>query len=292
MTPFDRLGRVGVWSRRLRGKDRSAAAGYAIELDRLGYRALWVPGGLGGTLFDDVDALLGAAPPVTVATAVLNAWMHEPGETAAWVAGVRSRHPQRLLLGIGASHRAAIEPTGRQFAHPLNAVSTFLDGLQAAPEPVDAGELLIAALGPKMMELAGARTSGTHTFLVTADHTAFARRILGPTALVVPELKVVLTTDPARAREVARQHLRPHLSLPNYANNLVRLGFTGTDFAEGGTNRLVDAVVAWGSLDTIAQRLAAHLDAGVNHVCLHVIDDREPVQLVADWRALAPLAAS
>lgn len=287
-----RLGNVGIWSRRLRGRDPQVAVDHAIELDRLGYRALWVPGGIGGPLFSDVDALLAATPTMIVATAVLNTWMHDPYDTAAWVAQVRSQHPERLLLGLGASHRAAVETTGQKFIKPLSAVSTYIDRLEGATAPVRREEMLVAALGPKMLQLAGTRTAGTHTFLVTPDHSAVARHILGPRALVIPELKVVLETRAERAREIARHHLLPYLRLPNYTNNLVRLGFCAEDFVDGGSDRLIDAIVAWGPARAVSERVNAHLDAGADHVCLHVIDDGDANRLRDGWQELAQLIAS
>ena len=192
-------------------------------------------------------------------------------------------------MGIGVSHAPLIDlaEAGR-YTKPLGAMRTFLDGLDAAPIPVAADDRVLAALGPKMLDLAGARTAGTHPYLVTPEHTAVAREALGPDKLVAPEQAVVLESDPDAARTIARSHLAGYLGLPNYTNNWKRFGFTDDDIADGGSDRLVDAFVAWGGEDVIVDRVRAHRDAGADHVCVQVLTANLWELPLSGWRTLAP----
>ncbi|GAA1268644.1 LLM class F420-dependent oxidoreductase [Pseudonocardia aurantiaca] len=284
-----RLGTIGVWAPQLRSRDQAKVRDRAAYLEGLGYGAVWVPGGAGGDLFADVDAALEATREIVVATGVLNIWMHDAADTAAWHAGTRRRNPGRMLLGLGASHASIVETVaGRPYVKPLSALRRYLDALDAAPEPVPAGQRVLAALGPRMLELAGERSLGAHPYLTGAEHTRLARQALGPGPMLAPELKVVLDTDPERARAVARTHLGPYLDLPNYSRNLLRTGFDQADLDDGGSDRLVDGVVAWGDAETIVRRAQEHVDAGADHVCVQVLTaDRRDVPLDA-WRELAP----
>ncbi|WP_433359843.1 LLM class F420-dependent oxidoreductase [Streptosporangium sp. CA-115845] len=282
------LGTIGVWSAHLRSRDRDAVRRIAGTLDELGYGTLWVPGGSGGDLFGDVDTALTATTRAVIATGVLNIWMHDAASTATWHAGTRERHPGRVLLGLGNSHAALVESTDQTYHRPLSALRDYLDALDAAPSPVPAEQRILAALGPKMLELATRRSIGAHPYLVDTAHTRTARHALGPDAVLAPELKVVFDTDRDRAREVARAHLDSYLRLPNYTRNLLRSGFTEDDITGGGSARLVDGVVAWGDVDTIVRRAQEHIDAGADHVCVQVLTaNRRDVPLTA-WRELAP----
>jgi len=282
----------GVWAAALRYGDPAAAAEAATELEALGYTAAWLPD-IGGDLFPAVENLLAATSSLTVATGILNLWMHDPTDAAAEHARLTAAHGRRFLMGIGVSHAPLIDQAepGR-YTKPLARMQEFLDGLDAAPTPVAVDDRVLAALGPKMLDLARERTAGTHPYLVTPEHTAVAREALGSGKVVAPEQAVVLETDAAAARAIARSHLAVYLGLPNYTNNWKRFGFTDDDLADGGSDRLVDAFVAWGGEDAIVERVEAHRDAGADHVCVQVLT-ADPMDLpLAQWRELAPALTS
>ncbi len=279
---------TGIWSGQLRYGDVRKIADAASELDGLGYTALWIPD-VGGDLFASVETLMRATRTAVVATGILNLWLRTPEETAAQHHRLTSEYGDRFLVGIGVSHAPLIDAgqPGR-YKKPLSAMSSFLDGVDAArPDPLPVDRRVLAALGPRMLELARTRAAGAHPYNVTVEHTAAARAALGPDALVLPEMAVVLTTDASEARRLGRAHLEHYLALPNYANNLRRLGFGEDDFAGGGSDRLVDALVAWGDEAAIKVRVDEHLQAGANHVCIQALSDESPLPL-ATWRALAP----
>lgn len=282
---------TGIWSTGLRYGDPAEAAEAAAELEELGYSALWVPD-VGGDLFERVERLMAATRTATIATGILNLWMHSADETADTHARLTAAHGDRFLVGIGVSHAVLIDAgeAGR-YRKPLAAMVAFLDGLDAAPTPLAPSARVLAALGPRMLELARTRSAGVHPYNVTPEHTALAREALGPSAQVLPEQAVALTTDPQVARQLGRDHLAVYLALPNYTNNLRRLGFGDDDFADGGSDKLIDALVAWGDESAIASRLAEHRDAGANHVCIQVLSDEGDFPRRV-WRALAPALTS
>ena len=281
------VGRLGIWSGTLRYGDRGAAREATAELEELGYGAVWLPGGVGGDIFEAVEALLEASTRMVLATGIVNLWMHEPAETAARHAGIVGAHPGRFLLGLGVSHRALVDANdpGR-YRRPLAAMQQYLDDLDAAAPPVPIAERALAALGPRMLELARDRSRGAHPYLVTPEHTHAARAVLGPTPLLAPEQAVVFSTDPAAAREIARAHLEIYLGLPNYVNNLRRFGFVDDDVRDGGSDRLADGIVAWGDEAAIVRRLQAHWDAGADHVCVQVLTSEPATLPRAEWRRL------
>jgi probable F420-dependent oxidoreductase len=282
------LSGTGIWSAMLRFGDPSEVAELAAELEGLGYSALWIPD-TGGDVWTPLTNLLAATSSVTIATGILNIWMHTPDEAAEQHAALTAQHGHRFLCGIGVSHRPFIDHVHEAgtYQKPVDKVAEFLDGLDAARPPLARGERCIAALGPKMLELAAARTSGTHPYLVTPEHTARAREAVGPDALVASEQAVVLDTDPETARAAARTHLAVYLGLPNYTNNWKRIGFTDDDLADGGSDRLIDALVAWGDEDAIVARVQARRDAGASHVCIQALE-QDPRHLpTGQWRALA-----
>ena len=278
---------TGIWSAALRYGDPAVTADAAAELEALGYAALWLPD-VGGDLFDVLANTLSATSSITVATGILNLWMHEAEETAAQYTKLVSEHGRRLLVGIGVSHAPLIDmaEAGR-YRQPLARTRQYLDAIDATDTPIPAEDRLLAALGPKMLQLARDRAGGSHPYLVTPEHTSVAREALGPDRLVAPEQGVVLETDPERAREIARIHLSTYLPLPNYSNNWKRFGITDHDIADGGSDRLVDSLIAWGDEAAIAARVQEHRDAGADHVCLQVLtDDRMDLPL-GEWRRLA-----
>ena len=215
--------------------------------------------------------------------------MHSIQETCDGHARVTSAYPDRFLLGIGVSHAALVDgqEPGR-YARPLAVTRTFLDEIDATTPTVPVNERALAALGPKMLELSRDRSAGAHPYLVPPEHTRFAREILGGGVLLAPEQHVVLETDPEKARAIARESLAIYMTLPNYVNNWRRFGFTDDDVSGAGSDRLVDAIVAWGDEAAIARRVREHLDAGADHVCVQVATDRRGEMPLAGWRRLAP----
>jgi probable F420-dependent oxidoreductase len=279
---------TGVWSPALRyGEDEPVRDAIAL-LESLGYTAAWIPD-VGGDVLEAVERLLSFSTELTVATGILNLWMNEPADVAARYASLVAEHGRRFLVGIGVSHGPFINSieAGR-YTKPLTRMAEFLDGLDAADPPLPAEDRVLAALGPKMLELARTRSAGSHPYLVTPEHTAAARDALGPDALVAPEQAVVLDTDPEVARTAGRAHLAVYLGLPNYVNNWKRLGYTDDDVADGGSDRLVDALVAWGDEEAIRARVQAHRDAGADHVCIQVVGLEWNELPTEQWRRLAP----
>lgn len=277
------VGRIGIWLGPHRVPDPALLPDAAAELEELGYGTFWLGGSPAHTL-ELPEALLRATRRLTVATGIASVWDGPAEALAARHHELGTAHPGRFLLGLGISHGPLV---GDQYRHPYRKLVTYLDELDAAATPVPAAERVLAALGPKVLALAAHRAAGAHPYLVTPEHTRRARQILGDGPLLAPEQKVVLSTDPATARTLGREALsHPYLKLPNYLNNLRRLGFTDDDFADGGSDRLVDALVAWGDVDAIAARVDQHRGAGADHVAIQVLTERPEVPLTA-WRELA-----
>lgn len=277
---------VGVWSTQLRFGDRAEAVDAATELDELGFTALWIPD-VGGPVFDVVGEFLAATRKIVVATGVLNLWMHTPAETAASHASLSAAHGDRFLLGIGVSHAPVVDASNPgRYRKPLAATAAFLDGLDQADAPVPVTSRVLAALGPKMLELAAKRTNGIHPYLVTPDHTRQARETLGDGPLVLPEQTAILCSSADEARAIGTAWLQRYLTLPNYANNLLRLGFTPEDL-EPVSDRLFDAVIAWGDEDAIKRRVDEHRAAGADHVGVQVITAGSAAFPREEWRRLA-----
>lgn len=252
------LGPVGVWLGRPPGAELAAG------LEELGFGAIWIGGSPGGDLAGVRDTLA-ATSRIVVATGIVNIWNDEPAGIAAAFHRLTSAYPGRFVLGIGAGHREATS----EYTKPYDALVSYLDGLDAGAVPK--GQRVLAALGPKVLRLAAGRAAGAHPYLVTPEHTRAARELLGPTAVLAPEQHVVLDADLARGRDLARTALEYYLGLSNYTSNWRRLGFTDADLADGGSDRLVDSLVAVGGADRIASRVSEHLDAGADHVCLQLI---------------------
>jgi probable F420-dependent oxidoreductase len=279
-----RLGRIGIWSLELRFGNASEIVEAAAELDELGFGTIWIPGGVGGDLLGDVDRLLSATRKVVIATGILNIWKHLPEDVCAWWLKQSNDRQARILLGLGVSHAPLIGDTYRK---PLAAMGNYLQQLSERGVPSDA--VCVAALGPKMLELARDRTAGAHPYLVPPEHSALARAVLGPDALLAPEQGVVLDSDPARVREICRQTVEQYRGFPNYANNWRRLGFTNEDIANA-SDRLIGALFASGTPERIAERVNAHRASGADHVCLQVITGAPRPDIGAArvaWRRLA-----
>jgi probable F420-dependent oxidoreductase len=280
------LSGTGVWSAQLRYGDAGLATEAAAELEELGYRGLWLPD-VGGDVFGAVERLLGATRAVTVATGVLNIWMHDPADIAGRRASWPGDWQDRFVLGLGVSHQALIDNKNPgRYTKPYTRMVEYLDALDGASAPYPANARVLAALRPKMLGLARERAAGAHPYFVPVEHVARARDILGPDRMIGVELAVVLDTEPSSARATARNHTSIYVTLPNYTNNLREFAFGDDDFADRGSDRLVDAVVAWGNVETVAARVRAMHDAGADHVCIQVIraDNEMPR---AEWRELA-----
>lgn len=280
------LSGVGVWSSQLRYGSPAEIAESAAELEELGFTALWIPD-VGGPVMDAIAHLLASTKQVVIATGILNLWMHEPSDVAAKHAALTAQHGDRFLLGIGVSHAPLVDSKepGR-YRKPLAATRAFLDDLDAAEQPVPVGDRVLAALGPKMLELAATRARGAHPYLVTPDHTRQAREALGDGPLLLPEQTVLLADDRSAARAIGTDWLRAYLALPNYANNLLRSGFTDDDLASV-SDRLFDAIIAWGDEDAILTRVNEHRAAGADHVCIQALT-ADPMEFPRDqWRRLA-----
>jgi len=271
------IGDIGIWtSYRPFGSKRAGEAAKLAE--GLGYGAWWVGG---SPHVPDIRPVLEATSTLVAATGILNVWSNGPGDTAAADAVLRADFPGRFMLGVGIGHPEATS----DYHRPLQTMRAFLDGLDASPSPPPVAERCLAALGPKMLDLAGERTAGTHSYFTTVDHTRFARDRLGPGKLVAPELACVVDTDPVRAKAVARDYAKLYLGLHNYTKNLLDLGFIEGDLTDGGSDRLIDAVIPQGSAEQIAEVVRAHLDAGADHVCLQPLGEEGIPR--RSWTALA-----
>ncbi|GAY14921.1 LLM class F420-dependent oxidoreductase [Mycobacterium sp. shizuoka-1] len=271
MTDKPDLGRFGSFG-------RGVTPQQAAEIESLGYGAVWV-GGSPPAELDWVEPILANTTTLKVATGIVNIWTADAGPVAESFHRIETAYPGRFLLGIGVGHPEAHQ----QYQKPIDALRSYLDRLDEYGVP--AHRRVVAALGPQVLKLSAARSAGAHPYLTTPEHTAEARRLIGPEAFLAPEHKVVLTTDPDRARQVGRKALEIYLDLQNYLNSWKRLGFTDSDVAKPGSDRLVDAVVAYGTPEAIAARVTEHLDAGADHVPVQVLTSSD--KLVDALAALA-----
>ncbi len=241
----------------------------AARVEQLGFGALWLGGSPDGDLAQ-VEELLNATSTITLGTSIVNMWKDDPRQVARSFARLQDRQPGRFVLGVGAGHHE----TTRQYEHPYETLAAYVDSLRGEGVPQDA--LVLAALGPKVLRLAGERAAGAIPYLVPPEHTRQAREILGPEPLLAPEHKVVLDADTARARALGRARVSsPYLGLVNYTSNLRRLGWTEDDLSDGGSDALIDALVAHGRADQVAAQLSRHLDAGADHVVIQLLTDPE-----------------
>ena len=284
---------IGIWTGALDTVALSQSQELACELEELGYGAIWLPEVAGRDVMFHMGMLLAATERLVMATGIASIWARDAVTMTGGVKGLTEAFPERVVLGLGVSHHTLVEDLrGHTYAKPLSAMRTYLDAMDNSPyvaqRPTTPVRRVLAALGPKMIALAAEKTDGAHNYLVPPEHTATAREILGSGPLLCPEQAVVVESDPARAREIGRAHTKTYVRLPNYQNNLRRLGFDDDDFADGGSDRLVDTIVAWGDLDAITARVRAHFDAGADHVSIQALDE-DPRGVPADaWRELAP----
>jgi probable F420-dependent oxidoreductase len=286
------LGRIGIWTSTLDSQPALKAQAAARELERMGYAAIWFPESARREALSNAGLLLAATSRIVVATGIANIYARDAMTMAAGQKTLAEAYPGRFLLGLGVSHRSNVEQVrGHTYGKPVATMRAYLEAMSKAPyqsvEPAEKPETVLAALGPNMLKLAAEQTAGAHPYFVPVEHTRRARDVLGQAALLAPEQAVVLETDPERARAVARGHTERYLRLPNYVNNLRRLGYTEEDVAGRGSDRLVDDVVAWGDVDQVSSRIRAHFEAGADHVCVQVIREDQTALPLEEWKALA-----
>jgi probable F420-dependent oxidoreductase len=285
------IGPYGVWTFNLDLVPAAQAVDHVDELDELGFGAVWIPEAVGREPFVSAAILLRGGSTIVVATGVATIYARDAMTTAAAQQTLAEAYPDRFLLGLGVSHQPMVEDIrGHSYTKPYSAMKEYLDRMDGAmfvaARPPTPPARVLAALRPRMLRLAAERADGALPYFVPPEHTAFARETLGEGKLLAVEQAVVLETDPTRARELARTHTSIYTGLPNYTGNLRRFGFDDDDFVPGGSDRLVDAIVAWGDMDTVLQRVQAHRDAGADHVCIQVVADGARPPLEA-WRALS-----
>jgi probable F420-dependent oxidoreductase len=281
------LGRVGIWSPSSGWEHTPDLADAAGELEQLGYGTLWLGNSRGD--LELPSALLQSTRRLVVATSIINVWTNPAPELAARYSEIKT--PSRLLVGLGSSHAPLVEPAGFRYREPLRRLAEYLDELDKSVPTVPADRRVLGVLGPRALGLAAQRSVGAHPYLVTPEYTRQARAAIGPSSLLAVEQKLVLEADPSRARLIARARLAQYLQLPNYTNSLVRQGFTEADFEHGGSDRLVDGLVAWGPIDAVLERIGEHHAAGADHVAIQILDapaysPTNPLPRAA-WRQLA-----
>ena len=289
------LGRVGIWSFDLDMQPMARAQETAIELEELGYRCVWVPEAVGREPFASCAMLLSATKHLTMATGIASMHARSAMTMAAGWKTLAERFGDRFLLGIGASHQHLAEKVHQsKYVKPFSAMVEYLDAMDSAlffaAPPATAPRRVLAALGPKMLKLSAQRGLGAHPYFVPVEHTLGAREILGADALLAPEIAVVFDTNAETARATARKHMLTYNRLPNYTNNLLRLGYSQNDIAGPDklpSDKMVDAIVAWGTLETVVERINAHIDAGANHVSVQVLSNKDGELPIAQWRELA-----
>jgi probable F420-dependent oxidoreductase len=286
------VGPVGIWTAQLDLQPAARAREAAAELDELGFGALWIPEAVGREPISHAAVLLDATERIVVATGVAVIFNRAPSAAAAAQRLLADDSGGRFLLGLGVSHAAMIEGMlGQVWDKPLARMRDYLDAMDDAftvsPAPTDDPPRVLSALGQRMLELAATRAWGALTYFVPVEHTVEARGLLGDGPMLLVEQAVVLEADADVARAIGRKHMSIYLTLPNYVNNLRRLGWGDEDLAGGGSDKLVDAVVAWGEVDAVCARVAAHHDAGADHVCIQVLGPDATALPLEQWRALA-----
>ena len=274
------LGKLGVWYF-LETLNAQKAAETAQRIEKIGYSALWIPETTGRHPLAHAAWLLANTEKLILATGIANIYNREPGVSVSGQRTLAEQSGNRFLLGLGVSHAPLVEGVrGLEYKPPVATMRTYLDGMEKSADQQGLGgpsagldtPTVIAALGPKMLALAAEKTAGAHPYFVSPDHTKMARDVLGPKPWLCVEQKVVLETDPAKARELARGIAQIYLPLPNYRNNWLRMGLSEEDLENGGSDRFIDATFAWGDMDTIRKRINEHFDAGASHVCIQPVN--------------------
>lgn len=294
--PAVNIGKVGIWYGGIDALPTPKAQETAQLVEELGYGALWVAEAVGRDPFVSSAVLLSATKSLALATGIANIYARDPMTMAAGQKTLTEAFPDRFLLGIGVSHQPAVEGFhGAAYGKPYSNMVSYLDAMDRslffAAGPTESPARCLAALGPKMLKLAAERTLGAHPYFVPVEHTPIARAAMGPDALLAPEQAVVFSTDPTEARAIARGFMSTYMGLPNYTNNLRRLGWGDEDLStpNGPSDKLVDAIVAWGTLDDIHARIKAHLDGGADHVCVQVLSANPTAVTMNEFRELATL---
>jgi probable F420-dependent oxidoreductase len=286
------LGKLGVWTG-MDGMSAAAAAAFAKRVEERGYSALWIPEGRGRNALVLASWLLSNTERLVVATGIANIYARDPVAMASGERALAEQSGGRFLLGVGVSHRPSVEGRGHAYGRPVATMRAYLQAMRAAPygapQPAERPLTVVAALGPRMLALSAELADGAHPYNTAPEHTAKARSILGPGKLLCPEVWVLLETDGAKARAAARQALSRYMQLENYVNGWRRQGFGDADLAGGGSDRFVDAMVAWGDETAIRARIRQHWDAGADHVCIQPINPPGSRELV-DERVLDLLA--
>jgi probable F420-dependent oxidoreductase len=287
------LGRVGVWLGALGWAPAEREREAAAEIEELGYGTLWYSEAHNSKESMSHGALLLAATSrIVVASGIANIWVRDPMAMVAGANGLAEAYPGRFLLGVGVSHPPQLEPRGLDYRRPVAAMRNYLRAMDAAeytgPRPATPVTRVVGALRRPMLEVAAEHADGAHPYLVTPEHTARARAILGPDKLLAPEQFVLVERDPAQARRLCREALAWYLTLPNYTENLRWLGFDDADWRDGASDRLIDAVVAWGDPEAIRQRVQEHFDAGADHVCVQPVARQDGDLGLDQLRELAP----
>ena len=275
---------IGIWSFELRHYDAAEVAEAASELESLGCAAVWIPD-IGGDVLDALERLLAPTSTMTIATGILNVWRQNAGDVAERWSSWSDDWRARYLMGLGISHAPLI---GEEFGAPMKTMGAYLDALDEHGVPAEVR--CLAALGPRMLELSRDRTAGAHPYLVTPEHTATAREILGPNALLAPEQGFIFEQDADKARAIGREWLVGYAAMPNYTRNWRRIGFTQDDVSSL-SDRLVDGLVAWGDIDAIVERVQAHRAAGADHVCVQVHQSRDAGMPRQAWREVVTALA-
>ena len=285
------IGPVGIWQGVLDRQPSGVVREAVAELDAAGWPTLWIPETVGRDPFVAAAVMLDATENLKIATGIASIWARDALTTNSATLTLNEAYDGRFLLGLGVSHHTLTEWVRKHtYAKPLTRMREYLERMDAsrftAVEPAEKPSRVIAALGPKMLELSAELADGAHPYFVPVEHTPIAREAIGPGKLLAVEQMVVLETDPSRARDIAKQHMTIYLGLPNYANNLIRLGYTEEEITQPA-DRLVDAIVAWGTVDDVIARVAAHRDAGADHVCVQVLTDDPNAVPRAEWQQLA-----
>jgi probable F420-dependent oxidoreductase len=287
------LGRVGAWSFALETQTAAEEADAAGQIESLGYGAIWLPESVDSReVFAHAGWLLCSTQRAVIASGIASIWARDAIATANGWRMLTDAHPGRFLLGLGVSHAYSVSRRGSEYSRPVSAMRAYLERIDrapsSAPEPESYPRMVLAALGPRMLELAAERTLGAHPYFVPVEHTAFARQRLGSGPVLAVEQTVVLESDPSAARSIARRFAADYLRTPNYANNLKRMGWTDADLAGQGSDAVIDAVIGWGDVDRIALRVRQHLDAGADHVCVQVVAEEEDDVALKQLSELAP----
>ncbi len=285
------IGRIGIWQGVLDGHPSGVVRDTMAEVEAMGWSTMWIPETISRDPFVSASVMLAATSQMKVATGIASIWARDAMTTANASKTLNEAYDGRFLLGLGVSHHTLTEWVRKHdYSKPLSTMREYLERMDASMfrgvEPAEPPSRVLAALGPKMLELSATAADGCHPYFVPVEHTAIAREAVGPDKIVATEQMVVLETEPTAAREIARKHMGVYLGLPNYANNLIRLGYTEEEITSA-SDRVVDAITVWGTADTIATRVQDHLDAGASHVCVQVLQ-KDPTAIPMEaWRELA-----